>query len=156
MSVESTDENPLVYPGGSETILLVEDEARIRRIASLYLMDLGYRVLEAGDAQAAVKMLQDIGGQVDLLLSDIVMPGRMNGRDLASWTREHLPEVQILLTSGQDLSPPRAAGEIPRFIDPLLKKPFTKQQLAQMVRSTLDRCPSQPGVSSLHAVPPSK
>jgi len=156
MSVESTDENPLIYPGGSETILLVEDEARIRRIASLYLMDLGYRVLQAGDAQAAVTILQDIGAQVDLLLSDIVMPGRMNGRDLASWTREHLPEVRILLTSGQDLSPPRAEGEISRLNQPLLKKPFSKQQLAQMVRSTLDRCPSQQGVSNLHAAPQSK
>ncbi len=156
IGVESTDENPLVYPGGSETILLVEDEARIRRIASLYLVDLGYRVLEAGDAQSAVTLLKDNSEEVDLLLSDIVMPGRMNGRDLAAWTHEHLPAVQILLTSGQDLSPPREEGANPRFIDPLLKKPFTKQQLAQMVRDTLDRYASQPAPSKLSTAPPAK
>ncbi len=155
MGVETTDENPLVYPGGSECILLVEDEARIRRIASLYLVDLGYRVLEAGDAQAAVSVLEENGAQIDLLLSDIVMPGRMNGRDLASWTREHWPEVQILLTSGQDLSAPREETEFPHFADPLLKKPFTKQQLAQMVRNTLDRCTSRPDVATSRVAPTS-
>ena len=152
--VESTDENPLVYPGGSETILLVENEGRIRRIASLYLVDLGYRVLEASEAQSAVSLLEEYGGQIDLLLSDIVMPGRMNGRDLASWAHEYWPEVQILLTSGQDLSPPREAGEFADLMHPLLKKPFTKQQLAQMVRSSLDRCPILPELVNARAARP--
>lgn len=155
IGVESTEENPVVYPGGMETILLVEDEARIRRIASLYLADLGYRVLEAGDAQSAVSMLAVGGEQVDLLLSDIVMPGRMNGRELAAWTRKHRPDVQVLLTSGQDLSSPHSEGESLPFSDPLLKKPFTKQQLAQMVRSTLDHSSARAGVIGSRTAPPS-
>jgi PAS domain S-box-containing protein len=120
---------PRVGQGGSETILLVEDDALVRRIARRTLDELGYRVLEAEDGEAARALLAQ-EQDVDLLLTDIVMPGT-SGAELAEELPRSHPDTRVLFISGyQDLRSDRPAG-------PLLEKPFTPDQLARSVREAL-------------------
>ena len=83
----------------SSTILVVDDEILVRIAITEFLRDCGYSVIEAANAAQAIKVLSsDV--QVDILLTDVEMPGEMNGFGLARWTREHRPAIHILLTSG--------------------------------------------------------
>jgi two-component system cell cycle sensor histidine kinase/response regulator CckA len=123
-------------PGGAETILLVEDQSRVRKLAKRSLSELGYRVLEAEDGATAMKVFE-AQTAVDLLFSDIVMPGDMNGRTLARWALQRRPRVKVLLTTGfseQEASKRSMAnGDFP-----LLRKPYTEEKLARAVRAVLD------------------
>ena len=85
--------------GGSETVLLVEDQDEVRHLATKVLEAKGYRVLEAADGAAALALVQRHPGPIDLLLTDVVMPG-MNGRELAEYLKKRLPVVKVLYTSG--------------------------------------------------------
>lgn len=119
-------------PTGTETVLVVEDEARVRETAALLLEDLGYSVIGAEDGPSALKSLDSIPN-VDLVFTDMVMPGGMNGHQLADAVRERKPDIPILLTSGY---PRDAFAEGRRF--PLLQKPYTNGQLAHAIRAALD------------------
>jgi signal transduction histidine kinase len=127
-------------PAGSRQptarVLLVEDEPRMRRLAARMLTELGYQVLEAEDAAEAVRILErDLG--IDLLFTDIAMPGELNGRDLGYWARRHRPGLKVLLTSGQFQTAP--AAEIPGGeILPFISKPYAKEPLQQAIQSLLD------------------
>ncbi len=122
-------------PEGTETILVVEDETRVRKLAQRYLKAMGYRVLEAEDAVAAIAALEK-GDSVDLVFSDIVLPGSMDGRELGRWLAENRPEVKVLFTTGsnEQLAALRESGEEP----PVVEKPYTKELLAKRVRDRLD------------------
>ena len=127
-------------PRGTETILVVEDEPRVRRFAVRALSGLGYRVLEAENAQEALEVLGE-GASVDLMFSDIIMPGRMNGRQLAGAVAESHPDVKILLTTGY--SKGRAETKPQEDFEdaaslPLIRKPYSKDQLARQLRELLD------------------
>jgi CheY-like chemotaxis protein len=123
-------------PRGSETVLVAEDEPRIRRFAARCLKDLGYQVLEAENATEALEVLKR-EPSVDLLFSDIVMPGGITGRELARTVSEAYPDLKVQLTTGFSKG---AAGEIgeedKRF--PVLKKPYSKGQIARLIREVLD------------------
>jgi nitrogen-specific signal transduction histidine kinase/ActR/RegA family two-component response regulator len=123
-------------PGGSETILLVEDELQIRKVAKRTLMGLGYQVIDVENALAAMKVLTAETG-VDLLFSDVLMPGDMNGRELARWASQECPGLKVLITTGQI---EEVAAELPASSGGfhLLKKPYTKEELATAVRAILD------------------
>lgn len=127
---------PEVLPRGSETVLVVEDGNRLRKLAKRSLESLGYQVLEAENAAEAVKILS-VEPTTDLLFSDIVMPGSMNGRELATWALTNRPGLKILLTTGFDKD-----GNSKNLLNigdiPLLEKPYTKEQLATKVRAVLD------------------
>ena len=133
---EHEQEVPLALPRGSETILVVEDGVRLRKLAKRSLESLGYQVREAKHAAEAVSILSG-DYTTDLLFSDIVMPGSMNGRGLASWVLANRPQVKVLLTSGFDKNGSTkhlmSVGNIP-----FLEKPYTKVQLARKVRAVLD------------------
>lgn len=123
-------------PGGSETVLLVEDEEAVRQVARLVLQSRGYRVLEARDGVHALEVARAAAGPIDLLLSDLVMP-RMNGQQLAETLAEVHPAMRVLLMSGY---PDRVAPGVdadPRF--EFLSKPFQPSVLARRVRECLDR-----------------
>jgi two-component system cell cycle sensor histidine kinase/response regulator CckA len=122
--------------GGAETILLVEDQPQVRKYAKRSLLGLGYRVLEAEDAVTAMKVFE-AQAAVDLLFSDIVMPGDMNGRKLARWVLQRRPRVKVLLTTGFS---DQKAGErsVVNGGFPLLSKPYTEEKLAKAVRTVLD------------------
>jgi PAS domain S-box-containing protein len=126
-------------PRGSETILVVEDEPRVRKFTKRRLTRLGYRVLEAATAAGAGAILE-AGTPVNLLFSDVVMPGKMNGYDLARWAMNTRPALRVLLATGATGQISAEDGErINNEEFPLLRKPYTEQTLARTIRDLLDR-----------------
>jgi CheY-like chemotaxis protein len=113
----------------------VEDNAGLRRIVVRQLREAGYRVLEAPDAEAAMAIIES-PEPIDLLLTDIVMPGAMDGRDLARVAVARRPLIRTLLTSG--FPDARWGGASPRTGGRLLSKPYRKEELRRAVREVLD------------------
>jgi CheY-like chemotaxis protein len=121
--------------GGSETILVVEDNAGLRRIVVRQLGEAGYRVLEAPDAEAAMTIIES-PEPIHLLLTDVVMPGAMDGRDLARIAAARRPSLRTLLTSG--FPDARWSSTASRTGNRLLSKPYRKEELRRAVREVLD------------------
>jgi signal transduction histidine kinase/DNA-binding response OmpR family regulator len=128
--------------GGGERILLVEDDAKLSEIVAKQLASLGYGIVTAGNASAA-KALIERGETVDLLLTDIVMPGGRSGIDLAYEVSKHHPSLKIVLTSG---FPDARFNDNPTTALPwrLLSKPYRKEDLARAVRDALDGLAARP------------
>ena len=122
-------------PGGSETILLAEDNAEVRHMAVYQLEKLGYRVLAAQNGEAALAVLQGTE-PIDLLFSDIVMTGKLTGTDLVSEARKLRPNIRILLTTGYA---EKAVSNSNQGAWHLLRKPYRKRDLALKVRGILDQ-----------------
>jgi PAS domain S-box-containing protein len=123
--------------GGDETVLVVEDNAQLRRAAARQLAELGYQVREAEHAAAALAILSG-GARVDLLFTDVVMPGSTDGLELAQQAMRRWPGVKVLLTSGF----PAVRGRNQHMTEnpfPLLNKPYRYEELAGAVREALDR-----------------
>jgi PAS domain S-box-containing protein len=122
-------------PAAGETVLVVEDDARVRRTSILRLTDLGYKALEADNGEAALKILFG-GHHVDLLFTDIVMPGGMDGPDLAQEAQRRLPALKVLFTSGY-----AEAGAVgSKLLQKgalLLRKPYKTSDLARKIREAL-------------------
>jgi PAS domain S-box-containing protein len=123
-------------PKGSETILLVEDEAALRDLAVRVLRSGGYDVIEAGSGEAALDALRDSPRRIDLLVTDMIMPG-MNGRMLAEKLRGAAPDLKVLYISGYIENAIELAGALGPATH-FLPKPFAPSDLAQKVRETLD------------------
>jgi CheY-like chemotaxis protein len=119
-----------------ETILLVEDEGNLRRLAHQYLEKQGYTVLEAADAAAAIQMCHDYHGPIHLLLTDVIMPG-MNGRELAQSFSSLRPSAKVLYMSGYAENAIGQNGTLEPGLT-LLQKPFTLPALKAKVREVLD------------------
>lgn len=123
--------------GGTETILFVEDEPGVRGVGVRALRQLGYQVLEAGNGVDALQLAEDYPGQIDLLITDVVMPS-MGGKELAERLKEQRPDLRVLFTSGytQDdmLRRGFTTGAVAFFA-----KPFIPGDLARRVRDELDR-----------------
>jgi two-component system cell cycle sensor histidine kinase/response regulator CckA len=122
---------------GRESILLAEDEPLVRAMIATSLRNLGYNVLEASDGAEALQLAQEFpAGDIQLLLSDIVMP-RMNGIELSRRFRDMFPDTKILLMSGyteeMDIQ-----GAISDSGIAFLPKPFSLHELAEKVREVLD------------------
>jgi PAS domain S-box-containing protein len=128
---------PLVPAGGTETILVVEDNARVRRLACRYLRDLGYTVLEAADADEAIAILET-EPDIQMVFSDILMPGDLDGFDLAYWIAAHRPTVKRLLATGHHDERTRAVCADDPASPPVLAKPYSREQLAHQLRQLLD------------------
>jgi two-component system cell cycle sensor histidine kinase/response regulator CckA len=130
----------VVQAGGNETILLVEDELSVRAIARLVLERYGYRVLEAGSAAEALRCWDTQGVKIDLLLTDIVMPGGMSGRQLGKQLTRLNPTLKIIYTTGYnpEMADPAHASENAAGCDDFLQKPYAISDLAQIVRRNLD------------------
>ena len=126
---------PATLPRGSETILVVEDDPRVRRIAIARLKDTGYQVIEAGNAAEALPMIEK-HPEIRLLFTDVVMPGGKTGSELASEVRAMRPDIKVLLTSGY--AQPGIVGKEPVAAEGWLKKPYTARQLAIRLRDLLD------------------
>ena len=124
---------------GQETILLVEDETHLRQLVRQYLETQGYKVLEAEDGAAALQIVDGYKGTVDLLLSDVIMPG-MSGRELATRIIQLLPDVRVLYMSGYAENAVGADGTLDAGIN-LLQKPFSLPALKDRVREVLDSEP---------------
>jgi two-component system, cell cycle sensor histidine kinase and response regulator CckA len=122
--------------GGSETVLLVEDEAALLRLAERILARLGYRVLAAGSPDEALALAAGYEGTIDVLLTDVVMPG-MNGRDLYRVLLETLPGLRCLVMSGYTADVIAHRGVLDEGVN-FLQKPFSSRALAKALRETLD------------------
>ncbi len=133
---------------GQATILLVEDETHLRRLARQYLETQGYKVLEAEDGAAALQIVDGYRGTIDLLLTDVVMPG-MNGRELATNIAKLLPDMRVLYMSGYSENAVGHDGTLDAGVN-LLQKPFSLPALRDRVREVLDseRNPLEDAMSS--------
>jgi len=124
-------------PGGSETILLVEDDEAVRGLAQLILEERGYRVLAASGGEEAERLVAGWEGPIHLLLSDVIMPG-MNGREVADRLCPRRPEMRTIFMSGYTGDAVLRRGIVAEDSD-FIQKPFTPTILAVKVRQVLDR-----------------
>ena len=135
--VQGADRPLLPHPSpGTETVLLVEDEEVVRRLAREILSGNGYRVLEAGNGREALLLSEAHRGEIHLLLTDVVMP-KMSGRELTGRIRPLRPGLRILYMSGYTDDAILRHGVLEDGI-PFLQKPFTPEGLARKVREVLD------------------
>ena len=122
--------------GGGETILVVEDNPDVRHLVLRQLRDLGYEVIEAANGPQALKILDD-GATIDLLFTDVVMPGGMTGRQLAEAAKTRRPNLKTLFTSGYTEDSILRLGKLDPGVR-LLSKPYRKLELATRIREALD------------------
>ena len=121
---------------GTGSILVGDDEVELLQLARDYLIDLGYSVYTAENATRALEILSQ--ENIDLLFSDVVMPGGMNGYELAQQATQILPTLKVLLTSGFTAKSIAQNG-LQKFSENLLSKPYSKVDLAKRIRHVLDR-----------------
>jgi signal transduction histidine kinase/ActR/RegA family two-component response regulator len=134
---------PVVGSVGSETILVVEDEADVRTYLVETLRDLNYRVHEASDSAAALALFDSGSLRFDLLLTDIVMPG-MNGRQLADALMLRQPSLKVLFMTGYSRNAVVHQGRLDSGVS-LLQKPLTQVMLATKIRDILDKAQAASG-----------
>ncbi|WP_047525083.1 hybrid sensor histidine kinase/response regulator [Rhizobium rhizogenes] len=131
----AAEDKKLQIPKGFERILVVEDDARVRRVAVSRLLDAGYSVIEATNGAEALAAFQE-NPDIALLFTDVVMPGGMAGDELAHKVRALRPEIKVLFTSGY--AEPTIAGRELAEAGNWLKKPYTARELAIRLRELLD------------------
>jgi CheY-like chemotaxis protein len=134
-AVRETESPGASLPSGDETVLVVEDDADVRATAVVALRSLGYEVLEAGNAVEALAVLES-RPDVDLLFSDVTLPGGIHGPDLARRARDRSPELKVLFTSGFSESVIIHRGVLDGTL-PLIAKPYAIADLARRVRAAL-------------------
>jgi two-component system cell cycle sensor histidine kinase/response regulator CckA len=124
-------------PGGSETVLLVEDEETVRTVAARVLASRGYVVHKAANGKEALELARKLDGTVDLVLTDVVMPD-MGGVELVARLLELWPELKVVYMSGYAQGD-KLEPESPRVERSFLQKPFSSESLTLKVREVLDR-----------------
>ena len=146
LQLEDVETNVETGPatGGTETVLVVEDDEDVRGTVVDMLSELGYRVLQAKEAQSALAIIET-GVPIDLLFTDVVMPGPLRGPELARKAQERLPTIAVLFTSGLTENAFVHAGRLDHGVE-LLSKPYTRETLARKIRSVL-RHQEQPSVA---------
>ena len=137
-SPESVQESAVapVVEGGTETVLIVEDDALVRQYVLTQVRSLGYTTLEAANATEALALIA-AHPAIDLLFTDVIMPGAMNGRQLADEATQRRPALKTLFTSGYTENAIMHHGRLDPGVH-LLAKPYRKPELARMIRLALD------------------
>jgi NO-binding membrane sensor protein with MHYT domain/nitrogen-specific signal transduction histidine kinase/CheY-like chemotaxis protein len=133
-------------PGGSESILVVEDEESVRKIVTEQLRSLGYSVRHASNADQALDCLR--AARFDLLLTDVMMPGRLNGKGLSEEVERQWPDTRIVFMSGYSENALQHDGQLDGGVR-LLAKPHRKADLATIIRSALGATSGGPGLGPL-------
>jgi CheY-like chemotaxis protein len=123
--------------GSGETVLVVEDNAELRALTLDRLQRLGYHVIEADCGPTALAKL-NVGEKIDLIFSDVVMPGGLTGYELAARAREQFPAIRILLTSGYEANLAAEQDTTGSNLK-VLRKPYRQADLGHAVREALDR-----------------
>ncbi|RKG79768.1 response regulator [Corallococcus exercitus] len=134
-AVQPAETGTGLVEGGTETILVVEDDAAVRATVVEVLTELGYRVLKAHDGQSALAVIQS-GLPVDLLFTDVVMPGPVRSPELARQAKALLPDLEVLFTSGYTENAIVHGGRLDPGVS-LLSKPYRREDLARKIRSML-------------------
>jgi DNA-binding response OmpR family regulator len=132
--VSKPDEMDEEAPGGTETILLAEDEDQVRAISGRYLANVGYRVLTAADGEEAVRMIAEHGAELDLLILDVVMPGK-SGKQVLEAARARNLELPVLFVSGYSYET-LDSTQLPAGAQ-LIQKPFSRRELLKAVRTVI-------------------
>jgi PAS domain S-box-containing protein len=127
---------PADHAGGRETILVVEDDPMVRSLVTQRLLELGYRILEAAEGATALKTLES-AAPIDLLLTDVVLPGAITGRELGDAAKKLRPGLKILFSSGYTQNSIDHQGKLDPGVQ-FLPKPFRRAELAAKVREVLD------------------
>jgi len=138
--LERVNQQPLhsgELPRGTEMILVVEDDPGVAEFTTAALESLGYQVVQAPDGPTALRCLEGIP-HLDLLVTDVVLPGGLNGREVAEKVREAMPDARVLFISGYAESIIVHQGRLEKGVD-FLAKPFARAALARKVRGSLDR-----------------
>ncbi|MBY5333795.1 response regulator [Rhizobium leguminosarum] len=131
--ITNVDSVPAI--GGTETILVAEDDEGVRTTVVEMLTDLGYYVLKSKDAQSALTVIES-GAHIDLLFTDVVMPGPLRSPELARMARERLPDIAVLYTSGYTENSIVHGGRLDPGLE-LLSKPYTREELARKISHVL-------------------
>jgi two-component system, cell cycle sensor histidine kinase and response regulator CckA len=144
-------EKPARRAAGPQTILLVEDEQSLRKLTRSTLVESGYTVLEAADAPEALEIVRRSDFHMDLLLTDIVMPG-MSGHELAAQLSPQCPDMKVLFMSGYTEGAVATHGVLKPGVK-ILRKPFSRVTLAKYVAEVLaeKHCGSAPGKDDAYA-----
>lgn len=122
---------------GNETILIVEDDEQVRQIGVMVLRRFGYEVIEAKNSLQALNLWNELGNKIDLVFTDVIMPGGIDGFELAEKLKQKNPDVKIIFTSGY-------SGELLHIqadlmsMGAFIRKPFAPIRLAKLIRNTLD------------------
>jgi len=124
--------------GGNETIFLVEDDAAVRGTTRHILRRFGYKVIEATSGAEALKLWSELQGKVDLVLTDIVMPDGVTGKELADQLRAKQPDLKVVFTSGYTMNLAGLETELREGVN-FLQKPYPIRVLAKVLRDCLDR-----------------
>jgi hypothetical protein len=127
---------PASIPGGKETILITEDESALLELMRHVLGQYQYKVLTASSGSEAVQVYERHEGRVDLLLTDVIMPGGMTGRELAAELKKRNPRLKVILTSG--FNPAMVGKDTGSGDTAFLPKPYLPDDAAKLIRSTLD------------------
>jgi CheY-like chemotaxis protein len=136
--------------GGTETILVAEDDEGVRTTVVEMLTDLGYYVLKSKDAQSALTVIES-GAHIDLLFTDVIMPGPLRSPELARMARERLPDIAVLYTSGYTENSIVHGGRLDPGLE-LLSKPYTREELARKISHVLaNRSQRRQGASNAAA-----
>lgn len=133
----SDEADRLAPEGAAETVLVVEDDEDVRSYSVESLRDLGYRVLEAPDGASAMRHVER-PGRIDLLFTDVVLPGGMTGAQIAAQAQAARPDLKVLFTTGYARNAIVHQGRLDKGVD-LITKPFSFPDLAAKVRDVLDR-----------------
>jgi len=133
---------PSVRPADTQTpapytVLVVEDEVLVRLALAEYLRDCGFQVLEAATGDEAIEVLTARGEEVDLVFSDVQMPGKTDGFALAHWIRDKIPGMRIILTSGVGHAASKAENLC--LDGPMIQKPYDHKALLGEIRRLQER-----------------
>ncbi len=151
-AIEPPPRTRLSVKGGTETILVVEDDPKVQSTAFETLSGLGYRVLKADDAQQALTLLRS-GVEIHLLFSDVEMPGPLRSPEMAAQAMRLMPHLKVLFTSGYTHNAIVHSGRLDPGVE-LLSKPYGRDKLAQKIRQMLDssdKASTEPSVATIHA-----
>jgi CheY-like chemotaxis protein len=121
---------------GGETIVVADDEAALRRLVSRVLGDLGYKVFVAGNGPEALELVEDLESAPDLLVTDVILPGGLQGNELAQRLTAAVPGLPVLYMSGHPRDAIMHAGRLDYGVF-FLSKPFTPQELAAKIQEVL-------------------
>ncbi|MEK6775405.1 MAG: PAS domain S-box protein [bacterium] len=135
--MEEDQDKPYKIPRGTETIMIVDDDASVRRLVVDMLEPLGYRLFGASSGAEAMQILDTFAGEIDLLLTDVIMPG-MNGKELAEAFRSMHPGAKVIFMSGYTAETIDRHGVFPPGVT-LVQKPLTMKKLADKIREILDQ-----------------
>jgi PAS domain S-box-containing protein len=132
------DENRQGLPGGKERILVVEDQPDVRGSLCALLGGLGYQVSEVENSDLALDLLREKAPEIDLILSDVIMPGHLDGSGLAEIVRERYPAIKVLLMTGYTHPSASLQGRLGKGVK-VIAKPFANKDLAKTIRDVLAR-----------------